>query len=220
MVLLYTNLEFEFHLMTVTLPKHCAQYTSQFKMRNYAVSSRKLTVVKWGIMPCLAVQNAVLCHAFCRGQCTVATSLLIWLHSLFFHINKIHLVNVPTEWCITHTIGMIKASRRHRLTNQLSLYAQRPAVSGPRNFRNSRSISISRSSTNLRTRQLWNIKHVHNCIAQFKANRKMAASARNLPRLIQAIMTSHTQCTRLRQPATYGPATTSNLRFNWWPLVC
>jgi len=29
--------------------------TLQFKMRNYAVSSRKLTVVKWGIMPCLPV---------------------------------------------------------------------------------------------------------------------------------------------------------------------
>jgi len=172
--------------------------------------------LKCGIMPCLAVQNAELY----RGQCTVSTSLLIWLHPLFFHINKIHLVNVPTEWCITNTIGMIKASWRHRLTNQLSLYVQRPAVSGPRNFRTSRSISISRSSANLRIRQLWDIKHVHNCIAQFQANRKMAASAGNLPRLIKAIMTSHTQCTGLRQPATYWPATTSNLRFNWWQRVC
>ena len=89
--------------------------------------------------------------------------MLFQLRYLFdftlFHINKIHLVNVPTEWCITNTIGMIKASWRHRLTNQLSLYVQRPAVSGPRNFRTSRSISISRSSTNLRTRQLWDIKH-------------------------------------------------------------
>jgi len=25
---------------------------------------------------------------------------------------------------------------------------------------------------------------------------------------------------RLRQYVTCGPATTSNLRFNWWPLVC
>jgi len=140
--------------------------------------------------------------------------------TLFFHINKVHLVNVPTEWCITNTTGMIKASWRHRLTNQLSFYAQRPAASGPRNFKTSRSISISRSSTNIRTRQLWDIKHVHNCIAQFRANRKMAASAGNLPRLIQVIMTSHTQCTRLRQPAKYGPVTTSNLRFNWLPLVC
>jgi len=138
----------------------------------------------------------------------------------FFHINKIHLVNVPTEWCITNTIGLIKASWRHILTNQLSQYVQRPAVSGPTNFITSRSISISRSSTNLHTPQLWDIKHVHNCIAQFKANRNMAASAGNFPRLIQAIMTLHTQWTRLRQPATYGPATTSNLRFNWWPLVC
>jgi len=119
--------------------------------------------LKCGIMPCLAVQNAELC----RGQCTVSTSLLILLHSLFFHINKIHLVNVPTEWCITNTIGMIKASWRHRLTNQLSLYVQRPAVSGPRNFRTSRSISISRSSTNLRTRQLWDIKQLH-CTVQSK----------------------------------------------------
>ena len=138
----------------------------------------------------------------------------------FFHINKIHLVNVPTEWCITNTIGLIKASWRHILTNQLSQYVQRPAVSGPTNFITSRSISISRSSANLHTPQLWDIKHVHNCIAQFKANRNMAASAGNFPRLIQAIMTLHTQWTRLRQPATYGPATTSNLRFNWWPLVC
>jgi len=53
-------------------------------------------------------------------------------------------------------------------------------------------------------------KHVHNCIAQSKASRKMAASAGNVPRLIQAIITSHTQCARLRQHATYGPATTSN----------
>jgi len=147
---------------------HCEQYTSQFKMRNYAMSSRKVTVVKWGIMPCLAVQNAELCR--CRGQCTVSTSF--WLNSLFFHINKIHLVNVPTEWCITNTIGIIKASWCHRLTNQLSFYVQRPAVSGPRNFRTFRSISISRSSTNLRTRQLWDIKHVHNYIAQSKQTEK------------------------------------------------
>ena len=95
-------------------------------MGNYAVfSSLKCRIMPWS------------------GQLTVSTSLLIWLHSLFFHINKIHLVNTPTEWCITNAIGIIKASWRHRLTNQLSLYVQRPAVSGPRNFRISRSISIS-----------------------------------------------------------------------------
>ena len=52
---LYTNFEFCFHVTTVTFLKHCTHYTSQFKMWNYVVSSRKLTVVKWGIMLCLAV---------------------------------------------------------------------------------------------------------------------------------------------------------------------
>ena len=128
----------------------------QFKLRNYAVSSKKLTVVKWGIMPCLAFENAELYHVFCHGQCTVSTLLLIWLHSVFSHY-KIHLVNALTERCIKTAIGIMKASWCHKLTNQLSLYVQHPAVSGPRNFRTSRSISITHSSTNLRTRQLWDI---------------------------------------------------------------
>jgi len=62
--------------------------------------------------------------------------------------------------------------------------------------------------------------HVHNCIAQSKASRKMAKSAGNVPQLIQMIITSHTHCASLRQHATFRPATTSNLHFNWWPLVC
>ena len=115
-------------------------------MGNYAV----FTSLKCGIMPCVLPWT---------GQCTVSTSLLIWRSFCFFNINKIHLVNTPTEWCIKNAISIIKASWRNKLTNQLSLYVQCPAVSGPRNFRTSRSISISRSSTNLRTRQLWDIKH-------------------------------------------------------------
>jgi len=113
-------------------------------MGNYAV----FTSLKCGIMPCVLPWT---------GQCTVSTSLLIWRSFCFFNINKIHLVNTPTEWCIKNAISIIKASWRNKLTNQLSLYVQCPAVSGPRNFRTSRSISISRSSTNLRTRQLWDI---------------------------------------------------------------
>ena len=75
----------------------------------------------------------------------------------FFDIKKIHLVNSTIEWRITNATGIIKASRCHRLTNQLGLCIQHPAVLGPRNFRTSKSISISRSSTNLRTWQLWDI---------------------------------------------------------------
>jgi len=37
-----------------------------------------------GIMLCLAVWKAELCCAFHRGQCTVSTSLHIWLHSCLF----------------------------------------------------------------------------------------------------------------------------------------
>ena len=85
-----------------------------------------------------AVRFAVDWTMHCCNFVTYLASLF-----LFLHINKIHLVNTPTEWCITNAIGIIKASWRHRLTNQLSLYVQRPAVSGPRNFRISRSISIS-----------------------------------------------------------------------------
>jgi len=99
-----------------------------------------------------AVRFAVDWTMYCFNFVTYLTSLF-----LFFHINKINLVNTPTERCITNAIGIIKASWRHRPTNQLSLYVQRPAVSGPRNFRTYRSISISRSSTNVRTRQLWDI---------------------------------------------------------------
>jgi len=43
-------------------------------------------------------------------------------------------VSTSTEWYITNTIGIIKASWHHRLTNRLSLYVQHPAVSGPRDF--------------------------------------------------------------------------------------
>jgi len=108
-------------------------------MQNYAVSSS----LKYAVG--LTTDNALLQLRYLFG------------FTLFFHINKIHLVNAPTDWCITNAIGIIKASWRHRLTNQLSHYAQRPAVSAPRNFRTSRSISISRSSTNLSTRQLCDI---------------------------------------------------------------
>jgi len=57
-------------------------------------------------------------------------------HFLFFHISEIHLVNASTEWNISNAIWIIKASWRHRLTNQLSLLIQRLAVSGPRYFQN------------------------------------------------------------------------------------
>ena len=103
--------------------------------------------LKCGIMPCVSPQTM-----HCLNIVTCLASLF-----LFFHINKIHLVNAPTEWCITNAIGIIKALWCHRLTNQLSHYIQRQAVSGPINFRTSTSIFISRNSTNLRTRQLWDI---------------------------------------------------------------
>ena len=45
-------------------------------------------------------------------------------------------MNASTEWYITNTIGIIKASLRHRLTHRLSLHVQGLAVSGPINFEN------------------------------------------------------------------------------------
>ena len=112
-------------------------------MGNYATSSN----LKCRIMLCVSPRTL-----HCFNFVTCLASLF-----LFFHINKIHLVNAPTEWSITNAIGIIKASWRHRLTNQLSHYIQQPAVLGPRNFRTSKSVSISGSSTNLLTRQLWDI---------------------------------------------------------------
>jgi len=111
-------------------------------MGNYAVSSS----LKCGIMPWVSPRTM---HCFNFVTCLASLC--------FFHINKIHLVNASTEWCITNAIGIIKAWWCHRLTNQLSLYVQRPAVSGPKYFRTSTRISISRCSTNLRTQRLWDI---------------------------------------------------------------
>jgi len=88
--------------------QHWLQHTSQFKMLIYAI--------RYAAMHCF---NFITC----------LTSLF-----LFFHINTIHLVNASTEQYITNVIRVIKASWRHGLTNQLSLYVQHPAISGPRDF--------------------------------------------------------------------------------------
>ena len=96
----------------------CLMESNSCQMRNYAVSSS----LRCGIMPCVPPRTM---HCFNFVTC------LAWLF-LFFHINKIHLVNAPTEWGMTNVIGIIKVSWRHSLTNQLSLYVQRPAIWGPR----------------------------------------------------------------------------------------
>jgi len=55
---------------------------------NFSLFSEALSTVHF------TVQNV---DIFRCGQCTVSTSLLLWLHSLFFHINKIHLLNASTK---------------------------------------------------------------------------------------------------------------------------